>query len=397
MKTVIRRGSLFLASAVLLFAAMLAFILGTEPGTRWALRQATQYVPGDLEVDEFRGTFLRGLEITQLEYRNDNMRITASEVMLRVSWMRSSLDRIFLSQVSVGAFSYANLAPPDPEKSPLTVSMPALPIWIGAGRVRVGSLAIGEVGVANIAADNTWLRGNRISAARLDATSSGVTASIRGLDTRLEGDVPLNASIAWKHENLQWSGEGSFQGSLAALRFDHSLSGEYGADASGTVFLLDRIEPVVDAVVTFERWVFGTVVATNGEVRIDGSLDEYNAGLELNDADSHTMSATVAAEAIGYRNGLDALELVAEGPPGQLGINGRLSWLPGFSTDVEIRARDFDPAQVSGLATGRLDADLRLQAESLERFSVQIDSLNGMYNGVPASARGNVSRDREHW
>ena len=396
MKTVIRRGSIFLASVVLLFAAMLAFVLATEPGTRWALRLATQYVP-ELEIEEFRGTFLRGLAIPRLEYRNDTMRITASEVIIRVSWMRSSLDRIFLSQVSVGAFSYTSLAPPAPEKSPLKVSMPALPIWIGAARVRVGSLAIGEFEVTDIAADNAWLRGNRISAASLDATSSGVTAGIRGLDTRLEGDVPLNASIAWKHENRQWSGEGSFQGSLAALRFDHSLSGEYGADASGTVFLLDRIEPAVDAVVNFERWVFGTVVATNGEVRINGSLDEYRAGFDLNVADSQTLSATVAGEANGDRNGLEALELVAEGPPGRLGINGKLSWLPGFSTDVEIRARDFDPAQVSGLATGRLDADLRLQAESLDRFSVQIDSLNGMYNDVPASARGNVSRDREHW
>jgi translocation and assembly module TamB len=397
MKTVIRRGSIFLAAVVLLFAAMLAFVLGTEPGTRWALRQATQYFPGQLEIEEFRGTFLRGLEIPRLEYRNDSMRITAGEVMLRVSWIRSSLDRVYLSQISVGAFSYTSLAAPNPEKSPLKVSMPALPIWIGATRVHVGSLAIGEFEVTDIAAENAWLRGNRISAASVNAKSAGVIAGISELDTRLEGDVPLSASVAWTHENQQWSGEGTLQGSLAALGFSHSLSGAYPANASGTALLLNRIEPAVDAVVSFERWVFGALVIENGEVRISGGVDDYQAGFDVNVSDAQMLSATVAGEASGDRNGLDALALVADGPAGQLAVNGRLSWLPGFSTDVEVRALEFDPSQISGLATGRIDAVVQLQAEGVDRFSMQIDSLNGMYNGVPASARGNVSRDTQDW
>jgi autotransporter translocation and assembly factor TamB len=76
-KTIVRRGSIFLAVVVVLFLAASAFVLGTETGTRWALRQASQYVPGELLMGESRGTFLRGLEIPRLEYRNDTLHITA--------------------------------------------------------------------------------------------------------------------------------------------------------------------------------------------------------------------------------------------------------------------------------------------------------------------------------
>lgn len=396
-KTIVRRGSIFLAVVVLLFLAVSAFVLGTETGTRWALREASQFVPGELLIDGSRGTFLSGLEIAHLEYRNDTLHIAADDVRLRASWLRSRLDSVYLSRLALGTFTYESLTPPDPEVKPLQISMPALPIWIGVAAVRVDSLSVGDFEVTGIDAADVWLRGNRISAGTLGGTTSGIVVEVRKLNTRLEGNVPVTADVSWHFEDGQWSGEGSVSGTVAELDFSHALAGAYPASASGKAFLLNRIDPEVDAVVTFERWVFGPVTLSNADVRVSGSLDDYQAGFDLAVSEGPSLSATVAGEASGDRNGLDALDLVADGPLGHLAAAGRLSWLPNFSMDVELRAQDFDPSRISGLATGQLDAVLRLQAEGVEHFSVQIDSLDGRYNGEPAHARGSISRDGDHW
>jgi autotransporter translocation and assembly factor TamB len=268
LKTFLRRFGIAVASIALLFTSVFAFLFGTESGTRWVLRQAVQFVPGHLAIDDHHGTFLRGLEIPRLEYQYGSMRIDARDLLLRVSWLRSSLDRVYLSQVSATAIVYRDLAPPDPREKPLQISMPALPIRIAAARVDIASFAIGDFTIAGIASENARLRGTRITADKLGASAAGIAVEVVALDTRLDGDIPLSASIAWRRDDRLWSGEATVHGSLAELDFSHRLLGAYPAAATGKAFLLNRIEPAADAVVSFERWVFGSIVASNGELHL---------------------------------------------------------------------------------------------------------------------------------
>ncbi|MDH4048247.1 MAG: translocation/assembly module TamB domain-containing protein [Gammaproteobacteria bacterium] len=401
LKISLRRIGVTLAGLLLLVIVLAVFVLGTEPGTRWALRQAIRVVPGELVVDEFSGTFLGGLRVSELGYSIDDVRLTASELRIRLDWFRSSLDRVHLAVFSADELRYRNLAPVDAAPKPLQIAMPPLPIRIGISDLDVRALHIGDTIITALLASDARLRGSRINAETASAEIAGIAINTSRLDTRLEGAVPISVDVSWRQDAGPWSGMGNLSGSLATLDFTHEVSGPWPATAKGKVILLNRIDPEFDAVVRFEQWHFSSLGIRDGEVNISGTTKAYratfDAGIDVEVGNDKTLSAQVAGEASGDLRELDSLSVTASGPAGRLDVNGKLGWNPVFSTDIEVRAQEFDPSQFSGLAAGSLDSVFRLQLKSIEEFLVQIESLEGNYNKERARARGTLSRSADNW
>jgi translocation and assembly module TamB len=397
LKKALRRTGVVVALFLLLLTAVAAIVLSTESGTRWTLRQAMRFAPGELVVNEFRGTFLHGLEIPRLSYRNAMLEITATDLEIRMDWLRSSLNRVHLTRLAADEITYRSLTAPDPEVRPLEISMPVLPIRIGAESVSIRSLLIGDIAITDIAAAQIDVRGTRITVDSGAAEVAGVAATIRMLDATLNGDVPVSATVHWRYADGTWSGDGRVHGTLAELAFEHELSGEYPASAEGKAILLHRVEPEVDAVVRFDRWIFGPIVASKGEVQVSGTSNAYRATVKGELSKELSLSATLAGEVTGNRSGLDSLEVTATGAAGRLTARGQLDWLPGFSTELEVHGEELDPSQVSALATGKLNTDLRLKATSANDFEMQIASLEGTYNDARALAHGSLLRNADLW
>lgn len=67
----------------ILVSATLATLVFTEAGSRWAIKQATPFVPGELSITKAKGSFWQGLKLTELRYHNEQMAVYLEEGTLR--------------------------------------------------------------------------------------------------------------------------------------------------------------------------------------------------------------------------------------------------------------------------------------------------------------------------
>lgn len=382
---------------VLLSGVFVAALLGTESGTRWAIQRVIAVTPGNLEVPEVRGTLLGTLNIPQLRYANDGMRLSAVDLEINVDWSRLSSDQVMLQWLHATEFHYEGLEDRDPSPRPLEISMPALPIKLGAEEIVVGTLYIDELIFESIRSSNLVVDGNHFVVTRTAAEFEQLGVTFSGFSIRLEDDVPVSGQLAWRILDDSWSGRAEVDGTMTELLFEHELVGDYGATAKGKVFLLNKLEPEFDAVVRFERWQFDSATLSAGVVHVLGSASAYQTEFETGVELADKLSAQLRGTATGDRNGLATLTVDAAGPAGEVSAAGMLTWLPEFSTDLNIRAQNIDPSMYANIASGKLDTELHLVAGSVDEFVVDVVSLSGLYNDAPARALGRVSRKGGSW
>jgi translocation and assembly module TamB len=393
----LRFAGITVASLLLMMIAAAALLLGTETGTRWALGQVTRFVPGELVIREYEGTLLRGLRIRQMSYSYAAVRVTAVDLFLKPDWLRSNPGRIALRQLSAEQIGYRNTSNKDSGPKPLVIAMPALPIDITTADLNARSLQVGDRLISDLAAQGVRIHGNRILADSVSGEMARVIASFGRLDTTLAGDVPMRADISWRLAEGPWSGKGSVAGSLAELDFDQEVAGTYPAVVEGKLFLLRLIDPQVDATVRFESWHFGKVNATAGVLQVAGTAKSYRVVLEAGVNDEQGRSVVLTGEVSGNTEGLNAIDVLASGTAGRATARGTLAWRPSFSTDLMIQAQGIDPAQISSLKSGALDSELHLSARSVRDFTLQIDSLTGLYDKQPLNAKGGLARNLDNW
>ena len=382
---------------LLLLAAASVAVIGTESGTRWAMGHVIRFVPGELDVKEYQGTLLRGLRMGRVSYSIAAIRVTAEDLYLKPDWLRSHRSRVALQELTAQQIIYENTGNRDAERKPLAIAMPALPIDIAAADISTRTLRIGDPVISDFAAHDVRLNGNRIRANRVAGKMASVTASVSRLDTTLAGDVPMSADLLWRLDEGPWSGKGNVAGSLAELAFEHQLTGTHPARAEGKVFLLHRIDPEVDATVQFENWQFGGIKATAGVLQVAGTAQSYRVVLETGISDEQARSVMLTGEVSGDTKGLYSIDVLASGAAGRASAGGTLAWSPSFSTDLEIQAFGIDPAQITGLEAGKLDAELHLEARGVRDFVLEVDTLSGIYAVQPLNAKGRVARSQDDW
>ncbi|HSD70413.1 MAG TPA: hypothetical protein VLB07_12710, partial [Woeseiaceae bacterium] len=377
----LRHVGIALASLLLAMIAAAALVLGTETGTRWVLDYAVRFVPGELDIADYDGTLLRGLRISRMDYNYAAIRLSADELIVKPDWLRSNRGRIALRQLAADRISYSSTKPADEQPKPLQIGMPALPINIAVADLSTRELQVGERLFSDLAASDVRLHGNRVRAERVSGRMGRIQADFGRLDTTLSADVPLQADVSWRLGDGPWSGKGRVDGTLAELGFEQAVTGSYPAQVSGTVYLLRRIEPAVDAGVRYDRWQFGDLSASNGQLQVTGTVNAYRVVLETGVSDAQARSLLLTGEVSGDAGGLRAIDVVASAAAGRVSARGTLEWSPSFSTDLVMQAQGIDPAQVAGLKPGALDAELRLEARGGRDFVLQIDALTGSYDG----------------
>ncbi|NYT68939.1 translocation/assembly module TamB domain-containing protein [Pusillimonas noertemannii] len=125
---------------LVVLCGFLAWTVGSEPGTRWALSTAAQQMDGRIKGVE--GSIWRGLKVGELNLRVPAADIHIKDFELRVEW-RELLDRrLRATNLSVGLLDIDVLS--DAEKQPRTepFSMPAIPFRIALDRFYLGELDV---------------------------------------------------------------------------------------------------------------------------------------------------------------------------------------------------------------------------------------------------------------
>jgi translocation and assembly module TamB len=386
---------------VLLLAAIVVAMLDSETGTRWIIEQIARRVPGEIRLQQFSGTLWSGLRIPVAGYRDSDREVTASGLAIDIDWSGLSTARIAFSDLSSGSVVYRSLAGGSTEPRPLQVAMPPLPIAITATRIDIGEFrmtsAASDFSLRGISIADLRLLGNRIDAASAAASADLGSLRLNGLATQLDGDVPISASIAWQDGDKQWSGRGQLGGSLAQLEFDQRVSGPYPATAEGTVRLLRRTEPLIDATVQWMDWRLGPYQAQSGRVHVVGYLPAYEANFDVRVADQDDHSARISGSASGDAAGLSTLRATADSAIGRLDAEGSLAWSPALSSVLRISGRDLDLSQIFPLPQTDIGVDLTLEIERRNSVVLTVHSIEGSYKEEAFRARGRVSRTDQVW
>lgn len=397
----LRRILATVAGLVLLFAAFVVTILNSEIGTRWVIDQIDRRIPGEIRIDNFAGTLWTGLTIPSASYRDADREVTARSLAIDIDWTELSFSRITLSAVSADAVVYRSLAVEIPERKPLQLAMKPIPVGIS-----VAKLDLRDFQFSSASSNSVWrsigvadfqLHGNRLSATSAAASVDAGSLRLTALSIQLAGDVPASATIEWRDTENRWSGRGPVRGTLAVLEFDHDVAGPYPATASGTVRLLGRTEPLVDANVQWTNWRFGRFQASSGLVRVTGYLPAYEASFdfEVSDGDAHT--ARLNGTASGDTDSLTALNMTVDSAIGRLHADGSLLWLPSLASAVRVNGRGLDLSQIVAVPQTDIGVDVTIEIENQADILFTVHSLDGTYNDERFRAQGKLARADQEW
>jgi len=134
---------LWLGPALILLLAVVcgfvAWCVGTEPGTRWALDTAMRQVQG--EARGIQGTIWHGLTVQSLSVKVPVVEIHLESLHLEVDWRELAHRRLHAQDISAGKLDI-NLLESNKASSEEPFSMPALPVRVQLDRVALGALSL---------------------------------------------------------------------------------------------------------------------------------------------------------------------------------------------------------------------------------------------------------------
>lgn len=387
-----------LASVLLLaltLVATVALILNTESGTRWAMNRIEALAPGELDVGNLDGTLWRNLSVATLDYRDADRDIRVTGLRLRIDWSLVPAGRLMLSVLSADDIEYRQLAAAPPEPQPFELTLPPLPVAVGILRSRIGRIVLikneqpTEIGAVSL--DSARLEGSRLQIKAVAASTAEIAVSATNVSTEIVGDVATSADVSWRLLDDSWSGSGTLHGSLASLQFEHTVTGPYPASAAGSLQLLHRVDPLVDAVVIPGRWSFGDYVLQDSEVRVRGIADNYDGSFTASVLLPTGQDLNISGTASGDTRRLSTFAADIQSQAGQANLMGTLAWAPALTAELRVAVSEFDPAQFDETLSGRLAADANVTLNGTSNVSVSGLSITGVLNGAAIVGAGELA------
>ncbi len=393
------RGLAAVLVIVLLAIGSIAFILNTEVGTRWAIDRIDATIPGTIRIEQFSGTLWSGLQLPSATYRNSSIDIHVVDGEFRINWSTLPYGRLSLDLLNAKSVSYQDLtdkdSAPTAAPQPFELSFDGVPLSIAVASAAVDSLSLAmgaePVFVTNIQLNGILLSGTELRARTVGASVNDINVTVTDLDTTLAGDIPLRFGLRWSLAEGAWSGSGAVNGTLAALQFDHALSGPYAAAATGTLRLLHRVEPDVDTTVTWSSWSFGEYILENGEATIRGNAGNYTGEFDVTLLMPEIEPTRVTGTAAGNTEQLTAFDAHAENPLGIADLAGSLGWVPTFAAEAQVGVSGFDPSPFIEELTGDLNANFHLRINGGGSFDVGNAVVTGVLNDAPITAAGSLA------
>jgi len=229
-------AGLFVLALVLLTVLLLAWLLGTNTGSRSLWRGVSGAVDG-LSAEAIEGRFSGPLSLQGLRYDNGTLRLTVESVDLQ--WSPAALwqSQLLLEQLHVRGLEYTQLQPAPPEEDSEGFKLPesfTLPVAVELQDIALRSLQYRSAPeAAPVVVDAAELvasfRGTDLSIETLSARGPLFRVQARA-SARTRDAYPVSASIQWRAEPPDLAsaeGELSVNGDLTALRVQQSIKPPY--------------------------------------------------------------------------------------------------------------------------------------------------------------------------
>lgn len=347
MRRVLRWNLTALGILLVAIAAGATWLLGTESGLQFGVRQARALLGEQLELDSAQGRLLGPLAIRGLQWRSDSATIRLDQASLQ--WSPSALlaGRIQIDQLSAGALQiqlHAGAEPSDQPPQPLPD--PLLPLTVQVDQLSLASLVVEPVTGEPLQIEQIALHGKLL----------GSHFEIDELRAQLAPTGPLRVSA-----------QGRLLGSGVHLQ-TLELSGPGRVTAAGK---LHWIDPRADLALAWENlhWPIGPEPQFDspaGELKASGPLQELavqgwlSAGaetrIEVSGRVGETLDLETRWQALRWPLRGPEAEVLARSAQGQVHWRGPLR-SPTFEGDLSLAS------QGRITASGQLGESLQLTAK----------------------------------
>lgn len=399
--TLARKVLLLIVGLVAILAAAVYWIVGTEAGTRFLLARAP--LPAGLELDEVRGSLLRGIDAGSIQWTSDDIDVTIREIEIDIALHRLFVRHVWVRSLTIGSLAVRTKSSerqgPLRElpgfESPIDVTLEQstlrnLQLWHGEFERQLDELQLTGA-----------VRGSRLEGLVLAARSSWLDIDLAG-EARLDKDFPADLNVTWRwsdEASLTLSGRLEVNGNRERYSVQHALDLPLSLKTSGHVSYVDGVV-AVDLGNTWQsiEWpVAGKKLAsTAGNLRLLGPLDELTFALTTDAAVDDLLPAQISAKGTVDTDGARFSKLDVSNTLGQIAATGHTSWSPAPEFDVAIQIVRFDPsavqASLSGSIAGALTAQGYARKDGLT-IDVDVVSLAGNLNDHQLGGSGAISYD----
>jgi len=382
----------------------LGFLAGTEAGSRWLIREASFYLPGELQIGATHGRLISGLVLSDVDYRLDESELRMARLELR--WRAAALLRgtLHIQQLRAQTVQYrepqaapgaAPFAPPERISLPFAVvldkaSVSGLQVTLGDEQSVVDEITL--------SARAGPLRGLEVKQLEVRLPDSGAQLSGTAV---LRRPYAFKCKIRWHAQlpdQVAANGQARLKGDLNQLRIDHTLSQPFRLTTLGTVRLGgDTPEYQLSGHWQNLHWPLAGAAeytSAQGDYRFAGTLEAYRLSLNgpLEGPDIPATEVRAAGHGDLQRINIESLDVTGLG--GSARATGTLAWAPGFDLALTINAADIDPGQHWPQWPGRLDLATKLQVATQDDSTVvafrELD-LQGTLHGRPVAAQGELT------
>lgn len=391
---------ILLAAALVACIALLAWVLGTQSGSRVLWHGVASAVDG-LAAESFDGRLGGSLSVRGLQFETDNLRLTIGSLQLDwVPW-RLLNGEVLVDRLHVNDVTYTQLqpaAPPDdseplrlPERLSLPVALDLRDVVLRSFEYRAApDAAPARVDAAMLAAG---FRGTKLSIDQLSA--HGPMFRIQATATVLtEGDYPLTASLDWRAslpDLAPINASLTVDGDLSSLHLRQTVASPYNAsqqievrDLLGDSMRLDALVAINDARLQVVRASLPQV-AVSGTLRASGSVTDLSYQADLTaDSGAATLGITGNADLSGsiptfsLQGDWQDLSWPLVGEPRVTSGKGQLA-ADGSAGDYSIELKT--ALGVPGRPPGQLSLSGHGDNEAFELADLQLALFDGSLTG----------------
>lgn len=377
MKRVGKIAGIGLFVVLALLVLMVALVLGTQAGSRWALA----LVPG-LQVDNFQGRLAAQWQAERLVWEQGGDRVELVAPLLQ--WSPACLLRRTLCVEKLHAAQVALTFAPtetDPDSGPLKLPELDLPLAIELGEVQVGTLRLdGAEQLSGLTLAAHWTRdGLKIDS--LDLTREDLHLTLQGL-LQPSGDWPLQAQGQVQLPAV----DGQAWQLALQVKGDLQKSLDLQADSSGYLQgrLSGQLQPLAEnlpAQVRLSATAFKAAGSLPETLRFEqlelSAHGDLKTGYQLIGAGN--LAAQQGPINLALRGRVDAkgaevagLDLTAT-PEQRLALTAKVDWQQALTASATLDWRDFP-----WLRLYPLEQPPQVQ---LHRLTAQVQYRDGNYEG----------------
>ena len=397
----LKRLFLSLLALFALLTAVLAYLSHSAAGTRWLVDRLVTGLPGELRTEGFEGTLSQGITVKQLEYRHPAWQLSATDLRLQIDWRELLTGRLVINQVAVAALHHRQTTGPSDGGEPLTLSLPNLPLALLIKTADVAELSLvsgqRQSRLHQLKLRRARLRGDDLLVAELGVTVQGVTLTTTRLSASLREAIPVKARFSWRYVDKNLAGRGSINGSLAKLAFSHTFEQPESLRVEGSLQLLNRVEPFIQATMHWSGWQIADYRLQQGQLKLRGTPSDYQLSVTTPFLLADETVVDIKGSAMGNHTGLVITRLEASSSAGLLHLSGPVSWQPVLTAEMAVTFSDFDPSLWSAQLQGQINGSAALQITGTEQATVRHIDLTGHLNGSALRAGGELRWSPRQW